>query len=72
MKNLIEDNDSYERRDTLILSGCAIPAGSTNENTSVIAGAAIRDKLNIEVSPADISTVHRYGKKPSTPKKCEI
>ena len=59
---LIDDSDAYERRDTLIFSGPAVPSGSQGENCSEIVQKIAKDKLNCIISPTDISTAHRLGK----------
>ena len=64
LENLIDDSDAYERRDTLIFSGPAIPLVTQTENCSNLIQQIAKDELNCIVSPNDISTAHRLGKKP--------
>ena len=64
LEEKIEDNDSYERRDTLVLSGSAIPPASNMENCP--------DIVCKFISASDISVSHRLSTKSSsqrTPKK---
>ena len=60
----IDENESYERRDTLILSGDKIPAVAANENCAEIVRGMLRDTLSYNVSMQDISVAHRLGSKP--------
>ena len=64
LEDKIEDNELYERRDTVIVSGDGIPAVSDNEDSSKIVTQLIKDKINLIVNPADISVAHRLGRKP--------
>ena len=64
LENLVDESDAYERRDTLIFSGPAIPLVSQTENCSNLIQKLAKDELNCIVSPTDISTAHRLGKKP--------
>ena len=64
LEDKIEDNESYERRDTVIVSGDGIPAVTDNEDSSKIVTQLIKDKINLIVNPADISVAHRLGRKP--------
>ena len=50
LENRIENNDLYERRDTLVASGLCVPVHLSNERTFEVAAKLIKDKLNIEVS----------------------
>ena len=65
--------DQYSRKDSLILSGPALPPFQTDENTVELVQKLIVDHLNIEVNPSDISITHRLGPvKASTPNKRNI
>ena len=59
----IDDNDAYERRDTVIISGKAVPAVTNNENPLELMLSLVREKLKINISPSDISAIHRLGAK---------
>ena len=60
----IEDQNAYERRDCIILSGDSIPLASDGENCINIVNALVKEKLKIQLTDADVSTAHRVGKKP--------
>ena len=62
----MDEADSYERRDTLIMSGEALPLHSQGEVTSEVARALILDKLKVSLPINSISTCHRLGRKPLT------
>ena len=62
LEERIEDNESYERRDTLIISGQAVPPAHPGENTKNVTCSLLREKVNIEVSPGDISACHRLDR----------
>ena len=64
MEEKIDDADAYERRDTLIFSGDAVPQVKTGENCRDIVCNLVKDKLNLQIASTDISTSHRLGKKP--------
>ena len=66
MEEKVEDADAYERRDTLIFSGEAIPVVTDGEVCSKIVCNLTKDKLKINIKLADISSAHRVGKKPPT------
>ena len=62
----IDDQDAYERRDTVIVSGNSLPEVSPGENCSDIVRQVIKEKLKIELPPTEINTIHRLGRKPMT------
>ena len=64
IENNADDADAYERRDTVIFSGPALPDGTTTENCSDIVRNLTKTELKINLSCGDISTVHRMGPKP--------
>ena len=66
LENLVDESDAYERRDTLIFSGSAVPEATTNENCGAIIQDLVKNELNYVISPNDISISHRLGKKPVT------
>ena len=68
LEDRIEDNDAYERRDTIIVSGKSIPAHSDGENSSEVACRIFREKLSLNLRPDDISVAHRFGGKPNSQK----
>ena len=63
LESKIDDNDAYERRDTAVVSGKALPAARKDENCSTIVRDLVKEKLNIEISLSDISVAHRLGEK---------
>ena len=63
LEDRIEENEAYERRDTLIISGSSIPPAQENENCSLAVRNLFKDKLNVVVSEGDISVSHRLGAK---------
>ena len=65
LENKLDVSDQYERRDTIIVSGEAVPLVSTNENCKGIVLQLFQEHLRINVAPADISISHRIGKKPT-------
>ena len=66
LETMIDDADAYERRDTVILSGSALPAYSIGENCVELTRGIIKRDLKIELPIHEINTVHRLGKKPLT------
>lgn len=65
LEERIDDADAYERRDTILISGSAIPSVTVGENCNALACDAIKNKLKLNVSSTDISTCHRTGKMPT-------
>ena len=57
----IDSVDQYERRDTIILSGPALPPETNNELTNNVVISAIKDNLRINISESDLSITHRLG-----------
>lgn len=66
LEEQIDDADAYERRDTILISGPDLPVSTPGENCSQLICSVAKDKLKLEISPSDISTAHRFGKKPVT------
>ena len=63
LESYIESIDTYQRRESLILSGEDLPNESTNEDSTKVAIHLIKSKLNYTISPEDISVAHRLGQK---------
>ena len=63
LEDSIDDQNAYERRDTIIISGSHIPKATTGENCSDIVRQLIKEKLKIELPPSEVNTVHRLGTK---------
>ena len=65
LQNEIDNNDQYERRDTLIISGPEIPTVTSDEKPKEILQALLRRHLKFNISLSDISVAHRLGHKPA-------
>ena len=63
LENTVDDVDQYERRDTVIISGPALPDESTLENTPDVIVTTIKQHLKLNMTHADINIAHRLGKK---------
>ena len=63
LENMVDDGDAYERRDTVILTGSAVPAVSQGEICNELVKKLVKDVLKLEINTSDISTSHRIGKK---------
>ena len=66
LENLVDEEDAYVRRESLILSGTIIPPSTPGEICSNVARKALKDKLNLEVQANEISVCHRLGPKSNT------
>ena len=66
LEESIDNDNAYERRDTLVLSGNAIPLGNKDENSAAIVCKVVKDHLNIVVNPQDLSVAHRLGARPTS------
>ena len=64
LEEKVEENDAYERRDTLIISGKKVPIVQNGENSAEMAIKCLKDNLNLVVSPGEVSVAHRLGAKP--------
>ena len=62
----LDDQEAYERRDTLIISGKNVPTVSPNENCPALVQKVVADNLNLSISSSDISVSHRLGPPPRT------
>ena len=61
LENLVDEEDSHVRRESLIFSGSKVKPAEPNENCAYIARQLIRDVLKLPID-APISTSHRVGK----------
>ena len=68
LEEKIDDNEAYERRDSLVLSGNAIPPCNNNEDCMEVVKEVVSKHLRYIIQPTDISVVHRLGKKPISQK----
>ena len=65
LEEFIDDQDAYERRDTIILSGNNLPAVTSGENCTNLVCQVIKDNLRVEIPTTEINTAHRLGRKPT-------
>ena len=65
MKSRLDDIESSQRSDSIIMSGDALPPATADENPVSIAEDIMKNKLKVEVSGA-VVTAQRIGKKPLT------
>ena len=63
LKNMIDDEDAYVRRESIILSGTAVPEVVIGEICVNIARDLIKSNLKIDIKPHDVSVAHRLGPK---------
>ena len=61
MENLIDDEDAYVTRESLILSGTSVPPAANGEIYANVASQVLKDKMEFEIN---ISVFHRLGLKP--------
>ena len=59
----VEDQEAYEKRGTIVLSGSELPAATASENATNVVYNLIRSKIGIVINPSEVSTGHRLGKK---------
>ena len=63
LEEKVDETEAYERRDSLIFSGDAIPPFTVGENCSAIVCGLLSAKLKLNIRQTDISMSHRIGKK---------
>ena len=63
LEEKIDDQDAFERRDIVIISGSAVPALQPNENMQQVVCQLLKDTLKLNVAPTEISLAHRLGVK---------
>ena len=63
MEYQLDETAQYQRRESIVFSGPAIPAEAEDENSSEIIAETVRKLLNVNFSAEDISVAHRLGKK---------
>ena len=61
LEEKMDDQDAYERRDTLILSGKKIPATTPDENCPELVTKLINENLGVVLKTTEISVAHRLG-----------
>ena len=57
----IDDQDAYERRDTVILTGECVPAAVEGEICSNVISDIVKEKLKLILPQTEISVAHRLG-----------
>lgn len=62
VEDQMDDAAAYSRRDSLIVSGL-IPEGSRDEDCKATVTDLLRQQVNINIDPRDISIAHRIGNK---------
>ena len=62
-ENNLDNQNTYERRNTLISSDDALPISTTGKNCVIIIKNLVEDKLRIELPANEINIVHRIGRK---------
>ena len=69
LKNALDDNDQYERRDTIVLSGKSIPVEVDGVSCKSDVINCINSTLALDppLIDRDINICHRVGKKKNTP-----
>lgn len=65
LENQIDDINQYERRDTIIIGGHALPQENSNESSAEVAIRSIKDNLHINITQSDINVAHRLGSRKS-------
>ena len=63
LENQLDDLEQYERSDTIIINGPALPREQNHENSTDLVANAIIVNLHISINHADINVAHRLGYK---------
>lgn len=63
LESQLDDVSQYERRDTVIISGPAMPLEMASENPVDVVIRSIKDNLKINLTQDDINVAHRLGEK---------
>ena len=63
LENVIDNENAYERRDCLVLSGDAVSDNTGGESAITTAKDVIKNKLKINLDMTRVSTAHRMGRK---------
>ena len=66
LQNSLDDNDAYERRDCLVLSGSSLPVFETGEICTNLVRDLVAQKLQLNISSSEISVAHRLGQRPQS------
>ena len=65
LEDQLDDNDAYERKDTLIFSGASVPIVKEDEDCGLVLRNTVKDKLKFVLCNDAISVCHRLGSKPT-------
>ena len=65
LSGLLDENDAYERRDTVIVRGDGIPEVKRGENCGQLVSELLKQELKVQIPASEISTVHRLGSRPN-------
>lgn len=65
----MDNLDQYERRDTIIFTGPALPDESSQENAASLIVNTVKEQIKINLRDEDISVAHRLGPKTSQRKR---
>ena len=57
----LDEQDMYERRDTLVFSGLALPPEISDEDPIMVVVNTVNKALGVNLEPRDISIAHRLG-----------
>ena len=60
----IDEQDQYERRDTIIISGDELPDEQPEEDPAAVVVSTLNRVLEVNTSVSDINIAHRLGRKP--------
>ena len=63
LEDHIEEQNVYDRRDAIVISGNCLPEVVENENCTKLVEDIVKNKLKVNIRTSDISTAHRLGKK---------
>ena len=61
MHRIMDDADQYERKDSVILSGTAVPDMTSSEDTHDLVQRLLKNHLDVDIVKQDINTTHRLG-----------
>lgn len=66
LESTVEDLESIDRRDDVILSGLNVPEAKIGENLPAIVRAVLRDVCHLNIATTDIRSARRLGRPPQT------
>ena len=61
--NKLDEKESTERLNDIVISGQNVLPGKQGENTKTVVIDMLRDKLHLNINPNDIGISHRIGKR---------